>query len=118
MHIELESVITSQFYGVGVQCSAYPWWNLSEEQWERTFQRIDFMRLPFTRVMQTAFYYWQGFDPQGSPIYDFNSSYETKLYRLLDWCETHHTTVIIGEWVLPQVSMASICRTMTRAGSN
>ena len=74
------------------------------------------MRLPFTRVMQTAFYYWQGYDRNGNPVFDFESSFENKLYRLLDWCEAHGTTVIIGEWAHQQVSRASVCRMTTRAG--
>jgi hypothetical protein len=97
----LDRVVCSRFLGIGVEWSAYPWWNLSDERWQRVLRRVEFMRLPLTRVMESAFYYWNGFDGNGTPSYSFESSFQSKLHRLLDWCEQHNTAVIIGEWGAP-----------------
>jgi hypothetical protein len=100
-HIDLDRVVSSNFLGVGTEWSAYPWWDLSDERWHRVLARVEYMQLPLTRVMQSAFYYWRGFEDSGEPVYNFDSTFELKFYRLLDWCETHGTTVIIGEWGAP-----------------
>lgn len=94
-------VIRDDFLGVGVQWSSYPWWDISDEDWAKVFHRAEFMRLPFARVMLDAFWYCQGFDSSGMPIYDWDTSYMRKLYRLLDWCEKNNVRVMIGEWGHP-----------------
>lgn len=101
IHVDLSRIVTTKFLGAGVQWSAYPWWDLTELEWNRVCRRLEFMRLPLTRTMQSSFYYWSGDDPRGRPIYNFESSYQQKLRRLLDWCEQHGTQVILGEWGAP-----------------
>ena len=86
------------FLGFGVQWSAYPWCDPTEEDWQRVFERLDYMRVPMVRCMVRAYWYCEGFDKSGKPIYDWNSVRMKKLYRLLDYCESRHVPVIIGEW--------------------
>lgn len=102
IRVDLNQVVTSDFWGVGVEWSAYPWWDLSDADWETVFRRVEFLRMPVTRIMQDAFYYCKGFDASGEPVYDFQSPLVTKLYRLLDWCEANNCRVIFGEWGHPQ----------------
>lgn len=99
--VDLDDVVTPDFQGVGVQWSAYPWWDLTDDEWNRVFRRLEFMRIPLTRTMQSAFYYWSGSDDRGAPVYEFNSEYQQKLRRVLDWCEGHGVEVVLGEWGAP-----------------
>ena len=101
VNIYADQVIRDDFLGVGVQWSSYPWWDVSDEDWAKVFRRAEFMRLPFARVMLDSFWYCRGIDSQGHPVYDWNTSYMLKLFRLLDWCEANHVSVMIGEWGCP-----------------
>ena len=101
IRVDADEVVTSGFLGVGVQCSAYPWWELTDAEWDRVFRRLTFMRVSLMRTMQSAFYYWHGSDSLGQPVYNFDSTYEQKLHRLLDWCEQNSVQVILGEWGAP-----------------
>lgn len=102
--VEANRVIRDDFLGVGVQWSSYPWWDISDDDWTKVFDRVEFMQLPFARVMLDTFWYCQGFDDDGTPIYDWDTSYMRKLYRLLDWCEKNNVRVMIGEWGRPNGS--------------
>ncbi len=101
VEIDLDGVIRDDFLGVGVQWSSYPWWDVSDADWEKVFRRVEFMRVPFARVMLDGFWYCQGFDEAGDPIYTWDTSYMQKLYKLLDWCEANNVRVMIGEWGRP-----------------
>ncbi len=99
--VDVNDVQVDDFLGVGVEWSAYPWWDISQQDWEKVFRRVEFMRLPLSRVMLDTFWYCRGFDNEGRPVYDWNTSFMKKLYTLLDWCQRNDTTVIIGEWGRP-----------------
>ena len=100
--VDARDVIEDNFIGAGVQWSSYPWWDVSRQDWEKVFSRVEFMRLPFVRVMLDAFWYCTGFDSNGRPTYDWNTSYMKKLYKLLDWCQQNNTVVLLGEWGRPE----------------
>jgi len=99
--VDMEQVLESNFLGVGVQWSSYPEFDISEADWQKVFRRVEYLKLPFTRVMLSANWYCTGFDDNSEPIYDWDSKLMTKLYKLLDWCEAHDTIVMIGEWNHP-----------------
>jgi len=101
VEVHATEVLVEGFLGGGVEWSAYPWWDLSEEDWQKVFRRLEFMRLPLTRVMLDAFWYCQGFDARGEPIYTWDTPFMKKLYHLLDWCQRNNTVVVIGEWGRP-----------------
>jgi hypothetical protein len=101
IYVDAADVIQPNFMGVGVQWSSYPWWDVSQEDWDKIFKRVQYMRLPFVRVMLDAFWYCTGFDKNGRPTYNWNTSYMKKLCKLLDWCEENGTVVLIGEWGRP-----------------
>jgi sialate O-acetylesterase len=101
VQLDFEHAITDPFFGVGVQWASYPWFEVSSADWDKICRRLEFMRLPVARVMLDAFWYCRGFDAEGAPIYGWNTPYMRKLCQLLDWCEAHHVTVILGEWGRP-----------------
>ena len=86
------------FLGFGVQWSAYPWFDITDDDWARVEKRLDFMRPPIVRLMTRAYKYCTGYDAAGKPVYDWNSPRMLKIYRLLDYCEKRKIEVILGEW--------------------
>lgn len=102
VEVNTNTVMERNFLGVGVQWSSYPWWDISDADWEKLFRRVEYMKLPFVRVMIDAFWYCQGFDSFGKPIYTWDTSYMKKLYRLLDWCQANDVVVMFGEWGRPE----------------
>jgi len=101
VEVDLRDLLQPSFHGMGVQCSSYPEYDVSDEDWEKVFHRLEFMRLSFTRVMLAAPWYCKGFDDEDEPVYDWDSELMQRLYRLLDWCEERDALVMIGEWGRP-----------------
>ncbi len=101
VEINPTDVLESNFHGVGVQCSSYPEYDVADDDWQKAFRRMEFMRLSFTRVMLSASWYCRGFDDNGDPLYDWNTDLMQRLYRLLDWCEENGALVMLGEWGRP-----------------
>jgi hypothetical protein len=62
IYVDVSKVVQDEFLGVGVQWSSYPWWDVSDQDWEKIFTRVEYMRLPFVRVMLDAFWYCTGID--------------------------------------------------------
>ena len=91
-------ILCSSFLGFGVQWSPYPWYDISDKAWQRIYDRLDYMRVPIVRVMTRDYTYCDGFDGSGHPIYSWDNGHMKKLYRLLDYCESRHVKVILGEW--------------------
>jgi hypothetical protein len=84
--------------GFGVQWSPYPWFELTESDWQRVEQRLAFMKPPIARVMTRAYKYCEGFDQAGKPIYAWDNPRMKRMERLLDFCQKHDVEVILGEW--------------------
>ncbi len=76
----------------------YPWCDPTDEDWQRVYDRLDYMRVPIVRCMLRAYWYCEGYDESGKAIYNWQSPRMQKLYRLLDYCESRNIPVIIGEW--------------------
>ena len=99
--VDTAAPLCTNFLGYGVQWSAYPWFDLTDAEWQRVFDRLDYMRVPIVRVMLRSYRYCAGFDERGNPIYQWEEPHMLKLYRLLDYCQSHHVKVILGEWDIP-----------------
>ena len=90
--------ISSNFVGNGAQWGGYETVNqwigtesLSEADWNKLYQRIDFMRPPFLRIMTTA-----------ASSYDNNGTYDettktTTLYKMLDYAQSRNIQITYGE---------------------
>jgi len=99
--VDTTSAVCTNFQGFGVQWSPYPWFDISDEAWQQMFNRLDYMRVPMVRLMTRSYTYCDGFDAQGNPIYEWDNNRMKKMYRLLDYCESRHVKVILGEWDHP-----------------
>ncbi len=99
--VDTRTAVCTNFLGFGVQWSAYPWFDISDAAWQKVFDRLDYMRVPLVRLMTRAYTYCDGFDAQGQAIYEWDNDRMKKMYRLLDYCESRHVKVILGEWDHP-----------------
>lgn len=92
-------LISSDFVGNGAQWGGYdmvPTWlgteTLSDADWNTLFQRIDFMRPPFLRIMTTA--EWS-YDDNGT----YNEIVKThSLFKMLDYAQDRNIEITYGEW--------------------
>jgi len=99
--VDTSTPLCTNFLGFGVQWSPYPWFDLTDTAWQKTFERLDFMRVPIVRLMTRSYTYCDGFDAAGKPIYNWENNRMKKMYRLLDYCQAHGVKVILGEWDHP-----------------
>lgn len=98
VHLTSE-VVSTDFVGNGAQWGGYdmvPAWlgteTLSEADWNKLFQRIDFMRPPFLRIMTTP-----GWSYEHNGAYD-ETTKTTSLFKMLDYAQSRQIEVSFGEW--------------------
>ena len=101
-------ILERSYLGNGVQWDAYPLIDISEESWQRVFERTDFMKLNFIRLMVNAREYCKSYPVGGKPVYDFEAERIRKDCRILDYCEKNGVHVLIGEWSPPRFDGLSI----------
>jgi hypothetical protein len=100
--VRTNSTVVERFMGAGVQWDPYEY-PPSPEDWTTTLHRVDFMQPGYLRVMWNASAYLRGFDAAGNPRYVWSEG-ETGMDRLhwllaiLDYAQSHHIDVLIGEW--------------------
>lgn len=99
-------VINADYIGNGAQWDPYDevgaWGNeVSDQDWETLFKRIDFMKLRYVRCMINSPYRY--FD---AVIGKYDKTRNIKsISKLLGYCTTHNITVIFGEYNPPTWSM-------------
>ena len=98
VEVDTSKVLAEEFLGAGVQWSAYSWFDVSESDWQKVFRRLDYMKLPFTRVMVDMTTFFGGLDKNGEPQYLFDCELMQRVYKLLDYCEINNVTVLFGHW--------------------
>ena len=103
-----DQVLEKSYLGNGVQWSAYPQFDISEKSWQRVFERTDFMRLNFIRLVLNANEYCKSYPVDGKPVYDFNNERIKKVCRILDYCQKQKVDVILGEWGSPRMDGITI----------
>lgn len=93
------NVLSTDFVGNGAQWGGYdmvPTWlgteTLSDEDWNTLFQRIDFMRPPFLRIMTSA-----GWSYDNNGTYD-ELSKTASLLKMLDYAQSRNIEISYGEW--------------------
>lgn len=105
VYVDTDAAVVKSYVGAGVQWDpgdfAY-----TNAQWERIFRRVDVLKPQFIRCCLTADFYCTGFDAQGQPIYTWDSERMGRLYRILDYCQSRHVQVLLGEWG-PSFGMAA-----------
>ncbi|MGE0078019.1 MAG: hypothetical protein AB7S48_09185 [Bacteroidales bacterium] len=92
-------IITETYAGNGVQWGGYDilteWIgtpSLSNEDWDKLFKRVTFMRPPLVRIMVS-----DGWNYMINGEYNPAKSNDI-LIKILDFCQAQNITVIIGEW--------------------
>lgn len=101
-----KEVVSTDYLGNGVEWDPYDeaelWGaSISEEDWQKLFTRVDFMRPGYIRLMiNSPFRYY---NPE-TGIYDKNRNIES-LLRLLQYCQDNDITVIYGEYNPPTWEM-------------
>ena len=94
-----QEVVTSGYIGNGVEWDPYDeaesWGaSVSDEDWQKLFKRLDFMRMGYVRCMiNSPFRYY---DPQTGK-YDKTRNIAS-LSRLLQYCTDHNIVVMYGEY--------------------
>jgi hypothetical protein len=94
-------VLEKSYLGNGVQWSAYPQMDISERAWQKVFERVDFMKLNFIRLMLDAEEYCVTYPLGGKPEFNFDSDKMKRVYKILDYCQAKGVTVLLGEWSDP-----------------
>jgi hypothetical protein len=103
-----DQVLEKSYLGNGVQWSAYPQIDISEKSWQRVFERTDFMKLNFIRLVLNANEYCQTYPANGKPVYNFNADKIIRVCRILDYCQKQGVDVILGEWSPPRMDGMSV----------
>lgn len=92
-------LLSSSFVGNGAQWGGYdvvPTWlgteTLSDADWNKLYERIDFMRPPFLRILTNS-----------SWSYDNNGTYDettktASLFKMLDYAKSRNIEITYGEW--------------------
>ncbi len=101
-------ILEKSYIGNGVQWSAYPQFDISEKSWQRVFERTDFMRLNFIRLVLNANEYCKAYPMNGKPVFDFNDARILRVCRILDYCQKKGVDVILGEWGNPRMDGITI----------
>lgn len=94
-----KNIVSTNFVGNGAQWGGYdvvPTWlgteTLSQADWDKMFERIDFMRPPFLRILTTPSW---SYDNNGT--YDETSKTQS-LFKMLDYAKSRNIEVTFGEW--------------------
>ena len=97
VYVDTDTPVVQNYTGAGVQWdpSDYAY---TDAQWDRIFRRVDVLRPQFIRCCLTSDFYCTGFDAQGRPVYDWDTAQMGRLYKILDYCQSHHVEVLLGEW--------------------
>jgi hypothetical protein len=109
--VDPAQILATSYLGNGVQWDPYETKDLSDADWQKTIQRLDFMKLGFARVVINATLYCKTAPIGEKPVYDFNSNTAKTLYKILDYCQSRNVTVVLGEWGDPSGKGDNIDRT-------
>lgn len=95
--IDTDSIINDFYIGNGAQWDPYQLdygqgkLTISEEDWKKLYDRLDFMRPQFIRIMiNTSSFMENGTFKPGKNM--------EVLSRMLDYCQSRHVTVMFGDW--------------------
>ena len=97
VYVDTDTAVVKSYTGAGVQWDPSDF-AYADAQWGRISQRVDVLRPQFIRCCLTSDFYCTGFDAQGRPGYDWDTARMGRLYRILDYCQSHHVEVLLGEW--------------------
>ena len=121
MSVQRSHVLVSSFMGFGVQLDPYAY-PPGKEQWKRIESRLDRMHPAFLRVMFPSKDYCLGLSASGCTEYVWQQKGKRlpeqfeEILRILDYAQSHHTPVMIGEWSWPRLPHAADVAPITGPG--
>ena len=89
--------------GLGVEWDPYDSFVPTPAQWSLTFQRLDYMRPGFMRIVEPASDYFQGYDAAHNPIYRWTAPHVTELLTMLEYAKSRGIPVVLGDWSNPMI---------------
>lgn len=119
IEVNTDNVIVENYYGGSVQWEPNDRDAMTEKQWDRLLQRVEFMELGYIRCCINAYYYCLGFSETNQPLYIWDTESIKKsdkkwieeskrlmcdLYRILSFCQKHNIKVMLGDWGAPNNS--------------
>ena len=90
--------------GLGVEWDPYDSFRPTQADWDLTFQRLDFMRPGFIRVVEPASDYFAGYDADHNPVYRWTAPHVVELRTILDYAKSRGITVVLGDWSNPIIN--------------
>lgn len=98
--VNTDRIICRSYEGLGVQWDP-SFVDYTPAQWQQIFQRVTILHPQFIRCCYMATSYCTGFNSEGLPVFDWNSVDMRRLYPILNYCQSHHIKVLLGEWGPP-----------------
>ncbi|MDD2961932.1 MAG: hypothetical protein PHR45_07640 [Muribaculaceae bacterium] len=111
---DTDYVLNDNYYGGAMQWEPNDRDTMSEKQWERLFERVEYMKLGYIRCCIMPYFYCFGYEGAEAKLlwncdstqvnakwYANSRRYMNDLYRLLDFCQKNNIDVLLGEWWKP-----------------
>jgi hypothetical protein len=92
------------FMGLGVQWDPYDSFQPTPAQWNLAFNRLDYMRPGFMRVVEPAYDYFGGYDAAHNPVYRWTARHVVQLRAILDYAKSRGISVVLGDWSNPMIN--------------
>jgi hypothetical protein len=102
--LQTDQVAGPPMMGLGVQWDPYDAFQPTPEDWNLTFQRLDYMQPGFFRVVEPAYDYFRGYDSDHNPTYRWDSTHVMELRTILDYAKSRGITVVLGDWSNPMLN--------------
>ncbi len=104
--VQTSQIINDNYIGNGVQWDPYPqaykYWGepISDQDWEKLYKRLDYMKPSFMRVVYGSFDKYASDDADN---YDQDKFIEG-LLKILEYCQNNQISVLLGDWGFNQVN--------------
>src|SRR2546421_3019055 len=102
--IHTDELAGPAFMGLAVQWDPYDSFQPTQADWNRTFQRLDYMRPGFIRVVEPASDYFAGYDASHHPLYRWTARHVVQLRAILDYAKSRGIAVVLGDWGNPLIN--------------
>jgi hypothetical protein len=102
--IQTDNLAGPPLMGLGVEWDPYDSFVATPAQWALTFQRLDFMRPGFMRIVEPAGDYFKGYDANHNPLYKWTAPHVVELLTMLGYTKSRDIPVVLGDWSNPMIN--------------
>ncbi len=103
MTLQTDEVAGPALMGFGVQWDPYDEFRPTQADWDRSFQRVDFMHPGFLRIVEPAYNYFVGYDAAHNPVYRWKGRHVLQLRKILGYAKSRGIAVVLGDWLNPLI---------------